>query len=258
MKMFRNIAIMMILIAVFASHANSQGTVANQIDIGEKLRDEMKDQESLEAFLKAHQAEPNNSEVIWRIARAYVDMGDKEKSTNKKSLYLKAEEYAQKGVKINPNSSYCHIYLAIAVGKIALFEGGKTKVRLSKEIKEEAMKAIEIDPKNDLAYHTLGRWHREVANLSPILKAFAKALYGGLPKASNEEAIECFKKAIEIRPTLIIHRLELAKTYKETKEWKLALKEIDEIDRLPQNDRDDWEYKNEARSMRIEIEKKLR
>lgn len=211
----------------------------------------------MEVFLKAHQTEPNNSEVIWRIARTYVDLGDKEKS-EKKSLYLKAEEYARKGIKTDANSSYCHLYLAVAVGKIALFEGGKTKVRLSKEIKGEAIKAIELDPKNDVAYHILGRWHREIASLSRILKAFAKMLYGGLPKASNEEAVKHFKKAIEISPTSIIHHLELAKTYKEMKEWKLALKEINEVDRLPQTERNDWEYKEEAKNMRAKVEKKLK
>lgn len=40
--MLRNVAIMMLLIAIFANHANSQKTAANQIDIGEKLREELK------------------------------------------------------------------------------------------------------------------------------------------------------------------------------------------------------------------------
>ena len=257
--MFRNAAVAIILIVVFSSHVNSQETATVHIDIGEKLRGEFKYQESLEAFLKAHQIEPGNSEVIWRISRAYVDLGDKEESkTNKKTLYLKAEEYARKSIKIDANSSYCHTYLAIAVGQVALLEGGKKKVRYSKEIKDEAMKAIELDQSNDIAYHILGRWHREVANLNRILKAFAKMLYGGLPKASNEEAVKFFQKAIEVRPTSINHHLELAKTYQRMKEWKLALKEVDEVNRLPQTDPSDGEYQKESKRMRAEIEKKLR
>jgi len=256
--MFRNAAVMIIIITVLATYVNSRETVSAPIDIGEKLRQESKYQEALEFFLNSYQIEPNNSEVIWRVARAYVDLGDEEKSKSKKrDFYLKAEEYARKGIEVNPNSSYCHTYLAIAVGKIALFEGGKTKVRFAKEIKEEAMKAIELDPTNDIACHILGRWHQEVASLNRILKAFAKMIYGGLPKASNEEAVKYFKKAIDIRPMSINHRLELAKTYREMKEWKLALKEIDAIDQLPQSYRRDEEY-NESKRMRAEIEKKIR
>jgi len=250
---------MMILIAFFASHANSQKTAADYINLGEKLRKEFKEQEALEAFLKAHQKEPDNFEVIWRLSRSYVHLGDKETSNKKKKpLYLKAEEYARKGVKLAPNSSYCHAYLAVAVGKIAIFEGGKNKVRLSREIKKEAMKAIELDMKNDVAYHALGRWHFEAANLGRVSRAFAKIFFGGLPKASNEEAVKCFKKAIEISPTAIIHHLELGKAYQKMKEWKLALKEFNEVERLPQTYHSDREYKEEAKRMRAKIEKKFR
>ncbi len=257
--MFKKVAVITILIAISASHVNSQETAVDQIALGENLRKESKNSESLKVFLKAHQTEPNNSEIIWKVARAYIDLGDEEKSKKqKKPLYLKAEEYARKGIEMQPDSSYCHLYMAIAVGKIALFEGGKTKVRLSKEIKDEVMKAIECDSTNDIAYHTLGRWHREVASLSRILKAFAKVIYGGLPEASNEEAAKCFKKAIEISPTSIIHHLELAKTYQAMKEWKLALMELDEIEQLPQRDQDDLEHKKEAKRMRAKIEKKVR
>ncbi len=42
------------------------------------------------------------------------------------------------------------------------------------------------------------------------------------------------------------------------KEWKLALKEINEVDRLPQTKRNDWEYKEEAKNMRAKVEKKLK
>lgn len=253
--MFRDVAVVLILIAVVASYANSQETVSDQIAIGEKLRKEFQYQEALEAFLKAYKIDSNNSEVIWRIARAYVDLGDQVNKRKKKALYQTAEKYARKGTKIDPDSSYCHTYLAVVVGQIAMFEGGKTKIKLSKEVKKEAIKAVKLDPKNDLAYHILGRWHREVANLNRFLKIFAKTLYGGLPKASNEESVKYFKKAIEVKPELIIHHFELAKTYQKMEEWRLALKELDEVDRLPATDSGDRDDKRNAKRMRAEIEK---
>ncbi|MBI1930377.1 tetratricopeptide repeat protein [Candidatus Poribacteria bacterium] len=234
----------------------AQRTAAEYITQGEKLRQGFKIQESLDAFLKAHQVEPNNPDAMWRISRAYVDLAGEESAKEKqKQLYLKAEEYARKGVQIAPNNSRCHTYIALTVGKLAGFEGGKTKIQMSKEVKEEATRAIELDPQNDTAYHILGRWHRDVANLSGLLKTFAKVLYGGLPKASNEEAVECFRKAIEIYPTYINHHLELAKTYQEMKQWDLALEELDTVERLPQIHQSDLEHKQEAKRLRAEIAK---
>ena len=109
-----------------------------------------------------------------------------------------------------------------AVGNIALTESSKKKVQLSVVVKNEVMKAIELDDKNDTAHHLLARWHRGVANLSWIERGFAKIFYGGLPSASHEEAIEHFKEAVKILPTYINHRLELARTYQETKKWEYS------------------------------------
>ena len=59
-----------------------------------------------------------------------------------------------------------------------------------------------------------GRWHSGVANVNGMLKMLATLVYGGMPKASNEEAVRCFKKAIEIAPQRIMHHGELAQVYK--------------------------------------------
>ena len=141
---------------------------------------------------------------------------------------------------------------------MALGEGSKEKVRLSAEVKKSVEKAIELDPKNDTAYHLLGRWHRNVANLSGISKAFAKILYGGLPPASNQEAAEYLKKATELAPDYINHQLELAITYQTMKEWPSALDELDQVDQLPAKAKQDSEYKKTALQLRKTIEKKVK
>lgn len=136
-------------------------------------------------------------------------------------------------------------------------EGGKKKVRLSKEVKQEALKALELDPNDDLAHHVLARWNREVANLSGLLKVFAKILYGGLPPASNEEAIKHFKKAIEINPEYINHHLELGITYQKMKKWQLAKEEFERVASLPIKDSDDKDHKAEAAQRLQKVMKKI-
>lgn len=226
---------------------------------GEDQRKAFQFKASLETFQKALEIEPQNAEILWRIARTNIDLS--KKTTNKKlaiPFYEKAEITARKGVSADPKNSRCHTYVAVAIGKVALTKGSREKVKLSREIKSEALKAIELDPKNDTAYHVLARWHVGVANLGKIAKAFAKIFYGGLPGASNEEAINYFKKAIELKPDHINHRLELAKTYEIMKKWKLADEALKPIADMPNIDYDDKAHKRTAADLLKKIRKKLK
>ena len=185
-------------------------------------------------------------------------MGEKAEGEKQKELYYLARDAANSAVSHGPNNAEAHFELAVALGRVALSEGGKTKVQLSVAVKEEAEKAIELDPQHDGALHVLARWHREVANLSGILKAFAKILYGGLPPASNEEAVEYFKRAIIIDPDHINHHLELARTYVNMKEWQLAMDEFEKVLALPVADADDPSHKENAQEEMKDVEKKLK
>lgn len=170
---------------------------------------------ALKAYLKANEEDPDNTTYIWKIVREYVDKGVFADGDDEiKANYKEAEEWARKCVALAPEDGYCHLYLAIAVGRVALFEGGKTKVNLSKEVKEEATRSIELNPNLDGAYHVLARWNREVIALPWYLKAAVKIIYGGLPPASNEDAVKNFKIAMELRPDRMLHYFELGVTYK--------------------------------------------
>jgi len=229
------------------------------IEQGEQYRKNNQTSAERDAFLQAHKLEPNNAEILWKLARVYVDLANVEKDKNKKKdLYKQAEIYAKKGIQCAPKNSMCYTYDGIAVGKVALGEGSKEKVRLSAKVKESVEKAIELNPKNDTAYHLLGRWHRNVANLSGVSKAFAKILYGGLPSASNQSATENLEKAIELAPKFINHHLELAITYQTMKKWNLALKSLDTVDQLPATAKLDNEYKQKALTIRKIIIKKVK
>lgn len=183
---------------------------------GDAHRDAFDSKMALESYLKANGEDPSNANYIWKIVREYTDLGffaDNDDET--KAYYADAEKWARDCVSMFPDNADCHLFLSVAMGRVALFSGGKKKVNLSKEVKEEAIKAIELNPNLDGSYHVLGRWNREVANLSWFLRAAAKIIYGGLPSASNEDAIKNFDIAIDLRPDRMLHYFELGVTYKE-------------------------------------------
>jgi Flp pilus assembly protein TadD len=120
---------------------------------------------------------------------------------------------------------------------------------MSKLIREEAQTALRLDPKNDYAWHVLGRWNYELANFNPLLKALAQAIYGKVPDASNEQAVECFRKAIALEPRRVSHHLELARAYLALGEKQKARDEFNKGISLPSADKDDEENKSRARKV---------
>ncbi len=191
---------------------------------------------------------PDSYVAQWQLARVLIDLGNKEQDEKgREALYADAEKHARRAVALSPDDTWGHHYLAASVGKLALTAGGRTKINLSKEVRDEAQKAVALDPRNDKSWHILGRWNREIANLSPILKLAAKVVYGGVPKgASNEQAVDCFQKAIAIDPAHVNHHLELGITYMEMEEYALARAQFETALTLPPSDPNDPEYKAQA------------
>jgi tetratricopeptide (TPR) repeat protein len=73
-----------------------------------------------------------------------------------------------------------------------------------------------------------------LATLSWVERKFADIFLGGIPKeASVEKAVECFKKAIEINPEVIVHHLELGVTYEKLDQNDLAISEYNKVLELP-------------------------
>jgi len=202
--------------------------------------------------------DPNSYQATWRLARVLLDLGNKAENKDERQTYFEAAEtQARRAVALKEDDTWGHHYLAASVGKLALFHGGKKKIELSREVRDEALRAVELDPENDKSYHILGRWNRGVANLSALKKLAARVVYGGVPKgASNENAVEYFQKAITLAPDHINHHLELGITFMKMKEYEQAADAFEAALGLPESDPNDPEYKAEASEQLEKAQKK--
>jgi len=251
------------LALVLAVPAPAQ-TAADLIKAGDEAYDQRNDAKALESYLAAVKAEPGNYEALWKASRSLVDTGDlvdtKVKGAVEKQTkyYQDAADYARKAVAANPNDTNGHFQLSAALGMYALGLGNKEKIAMSKEIKAEIEKAIELDPKNDSAYHALSRWHRTIAEIGGAKRLFGSILYGKMPKGTNEEALTYMKKAIEINPAEVHHHLELGRTYLVVKDYKEAAAEFQKCLDLPDSTSKDAMFKSEAKTELAAVQKKLK
>jgi Tfp pilus assembly protein PilF len=236
-----------LFVLILAVAAQTQD-IQTMISLGDSAFQQYDNTAALAFYSKVLEMDSLNYEASWKLSRAYVDVGEVLADKNERKKYYKdAENFALKAVEINPDGAKGHLYLSIAIGRVALDSGKKEQVRLSKVIKVEVDKALELDPNDDVAWHVLGRWHRKMATLGWIQRNFANIFLGGVPKeASVEKSAECFQKAIEIRPNHINHHLELAITYEKLDMKEKAAEEYNLVLQLPKKDADDDTYKKEA------------
>jgi tetratricopeptide (TPR) repeat protein len=215
---------------------------------GDTFDKQLKTTEALNAYLEADKIEPNNSEILNHIAMEYgLSMDDTADKNAKRDRGLKALDYAKRSVAADNNNSTSHLALAISYGRVAGYLDNKTKIAYSKLVKEEGDTALKMDPNNALTYYVLGSWNYELANLNPIMKAIASAIYGRLPDASNDAALQYFKKAIALKPNRVANYVEIGRTYAALKQHDLASQNLKKALSLPSQEKDDEEAKQRAR-----------
>ncbi len=238
--------IILLLLSLVLVHAQSGDSLLTAR--GDSLFNVYDNHGALTAYLEALKLDSLNYEANWKTSRAYVDIGETLEGDERAEYFKNAEKYAQKAVKIDTLGAKGHLQLAIALGRVALDAGAKERIQMSKEIKRQVDLAIKYDPRDDIAYHVLGRWNRKLANLSWIETTFANMFLGGVPdEATNENAVASFKRAIELHPNHINHHLELGITYEMMGLEEDARKEYQKCLDLPKSDSSDDEHKAQAK-----------
>jgi tetratricopeptide (TPR) repeat protein len=228
-------------------------TLAKGQDAGALIRkaDQLDAQErtdaAIETLKQAEKISPNNPDVLIKLSQDYSDKIDASKDRSQKLAAAKScLEYAKKAVQAAPNNAAAHVCLSIAYGKMTDFVDNKTKMEYSKVIKAEAEKAIELNPKNDQALLILARWNFDMATLNPILKLIAQSLYGELPPASKEKAMEYFQRAIAAAPGSIIDHAQYAEALESMGKTSEARAEWQKVRQLKPTGAEDRKYVAEA------------
>lgn len=203
---------------------------------------------ALRHFLEADKLKPNDPFILQKIARQYSDsVVDTRDEEEKKRLAQTALDYSLRAVRLEPTNPENVLSVAVSHGKLAVYSDTRTKIEYSRLIKEEAERALALNPNYDWAHHVLGRWHYEVASLGPTTRLFVRLVYGGLPAASNDAAISHLEKAVSLAPQTLAHHLELGFAYLEAGREADARTAFERGLALPSREKHDEDAKARAR-----------
>lgn len=237
-------------------------SVEDLIKQGDEFNKEFKHQESLDSYLKADELSPANWEILWRISRAYVDIGNKmpeatdEENDAKVGIYEKAFLYADSAVVLAEDQSIVYLRRAIVNGRIALFEGVFSAIGTVDDVKEDTERAIELNNGSNyvqaLAHYVLGRAHAKVCEKPYLLR-----LPLGLGWGDMEVAIRELQTAIKLKPNYRMFYLELAKAYIEEGEYELAKENLLLVEKAPFVLEDDDLYLQESNELIKEVNEEL-
>jgi tetratricopeptide (TPR) repeat protein len=234
---------------ISALAALSTADIPTLLSQGDAFDAKLDTSHALESYLAAEKLGSTDAGTLNRIARQYaLSMNDTPSEAEQLKLGEKALAYAKRAVASDPNNAKAQLSAAICYGRLVSLVSTRTKVEYSRLIKEHADLALKLDPRDSYAWHVLGVWNYELAQMGGVTRAIVKLVYGGIPPASNEEAIRLFRKAVELAPERVSHHAELGRALLVQGDKAAARAEFEKALALPVKEKDDPESKRRAKS----------
>ena len=200
----------LLILATAAVRAAPAADVAILLADARAAEAKLDSRRALELYLAADKAKPNDAAILQKIARQYSDLTTELAMNDDRRRYAQtALDYALRAVALAPNNPENVLSLAICHGKLGVYSDTKTKIKYSRLVKEEAERALVLDPNYAWAHHVVGRWHYEVATLGAATRFIVRLIYGGLPAATTAEAVHHLRRAVALEPNELNHHLEL-------------------------------------------------
>ena len=227
-------------------------TVAAHLAAGDTARCERLSPAALAHYREALALDSGSYEAAWKASRELTDIGKLMPDAQRKqrdSVYADALALARRAVQLDSMGADGHYMVAVAAGRVALTKSASERVRSARVVRDEALRAVQLDPRHDGALHVLGRWNAEIERLPGITKFFAKTFLGAsiFNAASWDSSYAYFDRAIQINPQNIYHHLDLAEALIDGDRKAQARPHLEEVEQLPLGcDVGDPSYKQRA------------
>ena len=206
-----------------------------------------------QAILKYEEAlrsNPHQLSILTRLVEIYCSSTEESKEEDfKKAQLNKANENLVLAKSIDSNHADFLYAKALYFGKLIEISPVKEKAQYTKEIKSLLDEALYKDPNHVKSLYTLAKWNEEVSGLNPAVKAAMKVIFGGLPPASREQALELHQKARKLNPGFLANNYDLALLLKKTNKPSQAIEVLQAQMKLPTKTKEELEFKNKSKQL---------
>lgn len=233
-----------------ASSVSGQ-TATDHVALGDRDYAAMNAPSALAHYEKAIAADRENYKALWKASRSAIDIGSYLSDASRRSaMYANAERYARKSVALRPSDAEGHFSLARALGKTALSQSPRGRVKYGTEVRAQALECLKVAPEHAGCLHVMGMWNAEIMRLNGITRLVAKNILGGrvLGSASWKDAVRYMEQAVSAEPDRIVHHVDMGEVYRDVKQRTKARAEFETALKLPVGDVNDTHYKAQARA----------
>lgn len=236
--------------------AEPSGAERQKLKMAAAFRLNYADRNALTIYEDLLAASPDHREALWNAAYLHVRLGwiDNDAASRRRH-YEKAHGYATRIIRHDPDSYEAQLVMGAAKAKLAEFLGSGEKVKAARELEAHARFLLSRRTDNPDVWYLYAWWHFEISRVSLTDRFLAALLFGGLPTdASSEQAIECLKKAIALKPDYSAYRHDLGVFYERTGNPSLAREMYREAIRIPPKAPEDWVFIEKARAKLARLE----
>jgi tetratricopeptide (TPR) repeat protein len=238
-----------VMLLAASSVVRAQGA-EEQIRAGDRAYDAKDLTTALDLYGKAIAAEPKNYEALWKAARTSVDLGlPASTAAQRNALFSSGEQYARRAVAANPGDVEGHFVLAWVLGRTALSQSPRGRVRYGNEVRAHALECLRMNPAHAGCLHIMGMWNAEIMRLNSFVRLIAQSVLGGkaFGSASWKEAVRYMEASVAAEPRRIVHRLDMGEVYRDAGQKQKAREAFEAGLSLPLSDFNDARFKAEIR-----------
>lgn len=144
----------------------------------------------LEAALAREAGGREQAEIYWRLARAWLNLGDLAEDQGVKgdallSFFARGEELAQKGIEADPGNHLVYYWKSATAGRWGQVKGILNALFKAKPMRDLLHKALGLRPEHADSYYVLGQLYEQVP--------------GGISFGDKDWAVSLGRKAADLR-----------------------------------------------------------
>ena len=155
-------------------------SAAEHMSLGDRDRAALNLASAYKHFEAALALDSTNYDALVKTSQVAVELGEFNPSADQRAaLFKSGEQYGRRAVAANANDADGHFELAQALGRNALSQGPRDRIKFAREVREQALEALKLNPKHSGALHVMGLWNAEVMRLNGFTRMIAKNFLGG-------------------------------------------------------------------------------
>ncbi len=167
-----------------------------------------------ELYEKIVRRAPRNPAGYWKVARntwRYAETLPTDAKQRRLRLFERANDWATRGLTVNPDCAECMLWKFSAMGRIATTSGALSSLRNAPEMRDLLVRGIALQPSyaDDLTNSTLGNLYYAGAVFYRVVPDWALLNWTIGVKGDLDTSLEMIRNAVGISASRIDYQVEL-------------------------------------------------